>query len=98
MKKEELKPFTKRVSICRVEDSKTGKTKQIKKTTTVYAKSKKEADEKFAEFKKKERDRILNIKEQRTLGDVIECFYKENTQYGINTVVKRKWYRKIIEE
>ncbi|MBQ6913112.1 MAG: tyrosine-type recombinase/integrase [Acidaminococcaceae bacterium] len=98
MKKEELKPFTKRVSICRVEDSKTGKTKQIKKTTKVYAKSKKEADEKFAEFKKKERDRILNIKEQRTLGDVIECFYKENTQYGINTVVKRKWYRKIIEE
>ena len=98
MKKEELKPFTKRVSICRVEDSKTGKTKQIKKTTTVYAKSKKEADEKFAEFKKKERDRILNIKEQRTLGDVIECFYKENTQYSINTVVKRKWYRKKIED
>lgn len=92
--KEKLKRFTKRISICRVKDPKTGKPKQIKETVYVYAKSKKDADEMFAEKVKTRRAQILNIREQRIMVDVIECFYKENTQYSINTVVKRKWYRK----
>ena len=96
--KEKMKRFTKRISICRVKDPKTGKPKQIKETVYVYAKSKKDADEMFAEKVKTRRAQILNVREQRTMADVIECFYKENTQYSINTVVKRKWYRKKIED
>lgn len=98
MKAANLKPFTKRISVCRVKDPQSGKTKQIKETHTVYAKNQKEANEKFDEYKRTRRAQILNIKEQRTLADVIERFYQENTQYSINTIIKRKWYRKKIEE
>ncbi len=98
MKKEDLKPFTKRLCICRIKDDKTGKTKQFKETHTIYVKSKKEADEKFEEIKKKRRAEIMNTKEGRTLSEVIECYYKENTHFSISTVVKRQWYRKKIEE
>ena len=70
MKAANLKPFTKRISVCRVKDPQSGKTKQIKETHTVYAKNQKEANEKFDEYKRTRRAQILNIKEQRTLADV----------------------------
>ena len=95
--KEELKPYKKRISICRIPDPDTGEKKQIKETVTVLAKNKKEANEKFDDIKRSRRAQLLNIKEQCSLSDVIKCFY-EDMQYRITTVVKRKWYRKIIEE
>ena len=98
MKTEALKEFKKRISICRIMDPNTGKPKQIKEVVKVLAKCKKEADAMFDDYKRKRCAQLLNIKEQRSLSDVIANFYKENTHYSINTVIKRKWYRKVIEE
>ena len=69
--KEKLKRFTKRISICRGEEPKTCKPKQIKGAGYGYAKSKRGADEMFAEKVKTRHAQILNIREQRTMADVI---------------------------
>ena len=68
MKKDEFKEFSKRISICRIQDHKTGKSKQIKETVKVSAKNRKEANEKFDDYKRMRRSQLLNIKEQRSFS------------------------------